>query len=441
MIEKAGVLAKSVAHPLIVADTKCFSARYGGVQNLGGKVLCSLMLEGSTVYGYTDSLGYLNNVRSLGMMSETQDVEYELPSAEQIENTTQLLQNAVMRNNRIATIGFDPEIFMHDGTGKLLPATDFLPNKKAGISASGQGGMNGNTNFAGHVYADGFAAELTTQGHSCLGWQADAVRAGLKQIREEARKKFPSADFLPVTLVEVDPEVMDSMSEEHAALGCMPSFNAYGLHGELPGTGKLLLRRVTGGHVHNGLKTGTPAINDAVAMARACDAIVGVATVSLFEGIEHPSRRKYYGLPGEFRLPKHGFEYRTLSNAWMFHPMLMHVVVDLQRAAVRTATSGIINYFNATPEEVLETVQWCNVKHARLIMERNKGFFVKLMASYYGAQGIALAAFNLFLNGAASKIADPLAVAKNWRLDDYWDPHTHNSRLCWGNLWSKQGIL
>lgn len=354
-----------------------------------------------------------------------------------------IVKSAGRRFPAVTQTGFDPEIFMHDGTGRLLPATDFLPDKKQGISARNQDGLYAE-NYAGAVYADGVAAEFTTQGRPCLGWLCDAVRAGLKQIRHEARKKYPKADFLPVTLVDVEQEMMDRLTDEQAALGCMPSFNAYGLHGDLPATGKLLLQRVVGGHIHSGfdLRWLPLDLNMALRVARTCDAIVGVASVALFDGIEHPMRRRYYGLPGEFRLPKHGFEYRTLSNAWLYHPTIMHLVVDLTRAAVKAAWNGLGQFVQAEQQEVIETVQWCDVKQAKAILERNKAFLIALMQGYYGAgTNTAEHAFETFMNGMASKVKDPLAVAANWRLDDEWFAHTHDSRLTWKTQTHAKGLI
>jgi len=58
------------------------------------------------------------------------------------------------------------------------------------------------------------------------------------------------------------------------------------------------------------------------------------------QNLDEPVRREYYGLAGEYRLPPHGLEYRSLSCAWIFHPKAAATILDLARRVVVYATSG-----------------------------------------------------------------------------------------------------
>lgn len=338
-------------------------------------------------------------------------------------------------------IGFDPEVFMHDGSGKLLMAPAYMPDKRKPWHAIATPGHSDSEDTAGTVYADGVAAEITTTAGSCLGWQTDGVRDGLLSVRYLARLKQPKADFLATTLVELDDAQMNSMTDEQAALGCVPSFNAYGLKGDIPAGGRLLFQRVAGGHIHN--EVPKMDLDAACKVTRVIDKICGVASVALFAGYENPQRRRYYGLPGEFRLPKHGYEYRVLSNCWMWHPTIMNVVVDLERAALRTAWCGLGNCWLADTDEVIETLLYLDVKRAQAILDRNKPMLVALLEMVYGANWspkdeIALAAFNMIRESMGSKVKDPRAISANWRLDDTWMTHAHDSNLSWGKQSWKQ---
>jgi hypothetical protein len=62
--------------------------------------------------------------------------------------------------------------------------------------------------------------------------------------------------------------------------------------------------RTTGGHIHFGI--GKRDDETVSRMVKALDAIIGVACVSLFDGIDDPRRRRMYGLAGEYRLPEYG---------------------------------------------------------------------------------------------------------------------------------------
>ena len=74
----------------------------------------------------------------------------------------------------MCTIGTDPEVFVEDGKGKVLPAFSFLSGKTAPSTyKTGDGAFNGT------YYWDGFQAEFTTPGHiTCLAQMSDTVQAG-----------------------------------------------------------------------------------------------------------------------------------------------------------------------------------------------------------------------------------------------------------------------
>ena len=54
-------------------------------------------------------------------------------------------------------------------------------------------------------------------------------------------------------------------------------------------------------------------------------------------------RRKVYGRAGEYRLPPHGLEYRTLGNFWLRAYPLMALVMGLTRIAVGVSYSSLIS--------------------------------------------------------------------------------------------------
>lgn len=59
-------------------------------------------------------------------------------------------------------------------------------------------------------------------------------------------------------------------------------------------------------------------------------------------------RRKLYGKAGEYRLPKHGLEYRTLSNYWLTAYPLMSFAFGMARLAVSLmADANCDVYFDA----------------------------------------------------------------------------------------------
>ena len=54
-------------------------------------------------------------------------------------------------------------------------------------------------------------------------------------------------------------------------------------------------------------------------------------------------RRKLYGMAGEYRLPAHGIEYRTLSNFWLRSPVLADFVAQMAGMCVGILHTSLMN--------------------------------------------------------------------------------------------------
>lgn len=332
------------------------------------------------------------------------------------------------------TVGSDPEIFVEDDTGKVIPAFEFLGSKSnPNIGPKSVSGGNGEK----PIYWDGFQAEFETKAEGCLGWQVDSVQAGLKGVMQFARKYNPKAKLSSKTVVDVMPEMLKTAKEEHVQFGCMPSLNVYNMKGNT-GDGRETPFRPAGGHIHIGFYEGQYPTEKGMKIAvKALDAILGVACVSLFAKFDNPVRRTMYGLAGEYRLPKHGLEYRTLSNAWLIHPMLMNIVFDVARKAVTFGLKGLLPYWKATEKETVECINRCDVNKAREILNRNKEIFISILKSCYSKHFYSNnngkspeldktmeAIFNMIINGLESVIATPNDIESNWNLNDTWHGHS-----------------
>src|SRR6185369_6959931 len=180
---------------------------------------------------------------------------------------------------------------------------------------------------------------------------------------------------------------------------------------------------------------GKTEMEKAVPIVKALDAIIGVACVSLFAKFDNPKRRRLYGLPGEFRLPKHGIEYRPLSNAWLAHPFITNLVIDVARNVVVLAQKNLFHrVWDAKEEEVVDTILTCNVQKAREILEKNKETFIKILgASYHewAKKNQLEFLFNVFLNGMEWIVKDPHNFTNNWSLNGIWITHSggHNMNV------------
>lgn len=300
--------------------------------------------------------------------------------------------------------GADPEVFVTDEKGVVIPAWEFLPSKQVAKQT--------HTNH----YWDGFQAEFTMRPSPCLNIQNDYMSLGLGVLLHLARRKFPKAQLSIQNTVDVPLEMLLTAAEEHVTFGCQPSLNAYGLQGEEIANPRLLKHRFAGGHIHKGWK-GLTEIR-AREVVKALDALVAVPCVTMFEKLDNPIRRKFYGLPGEHRLPVHGLEYRVLSNAWMSHPAIAQFVRETFRLVSGLAQVHMENVFDYQEAEVVDIILNHDVDGAKKLVKRNLSNYTKLykLAHWEGKptqKGLHL------LQNSVTEFIDPLKFEQNWRFGSW----------------------
>lgn len=311
-------------------------------------------------------------------------------------------------------IGSDPEIFVEDRESKLIPAFDFLGSKAKPSKADNQTGYGGN-----NVYWDGFQAEFDTRPNTCLSYHVDSVRDGLHGVLKHAKKHNKDARLSLKTTMDIPSELLQSAKDEHVQFGCMPSFNVYGMEG-IKNDGRVTPYRSAGGHIHFGI--GKKTQKEIVNGVKALDAILGVACVSLFAKYDDPRRRTMYGLAGEYRLPAHGIEYRTLSNVWLCHPVIMNLVFDLGRKALLFGMKDMMQHWLGDEKETIEVINNCNVDGARAILERNKKTLIAILSTCYG-EATSLQVYNIIMGGLETVIDNPNDLESNWNLNKHWTTH------------------
>lgn len=337
------------------------------------------------------------------------------------------LQNLYPTCSFSGRIGSDPEIFVENGKGQIIPAFNFLGSKQKPNLAP----KRDHAEYKGEnaCYWDGFQAEFTTDHSFCMGWHVDSIQVGLEGIYLAAKAHNKRAKLSTRTVFDIPPEMMLEAQPEHVQFGCMPSLNAYNMHGlDLPGTEVPF--RSAGGHIHL-------SFNDAqfktkemyVKMVKAMDVILGVACVSMFAEFDDVRRREMYGLAGEYRLPPHGLEYRVLSNAWLFHPIIANIVFDLGRTAAMFGAKDLLTHWECSEAETIRIINTCDVKAAREVLERNKELLLKILyVQYYknfhtAAENYAKYAYKVMFQGMDTIIKDIEDIEGNWNLGDKWVSH------------------
>lgn len=325
-------------------------------------------------------------------------------------------------------MGCDPEIFVTHGDGSLFPAFEFLPPKPSAPKESIP------------LFWDGYQAEFCPRAFNCLAWLMDDVRTGLMNTLFEARKKDPTAKLSLKSVFPLSPEELATREEKYINLGCSPSKNAYGER-PLSIDPRTLPWRMAGGHIHFGLPTesgytkrdypltSAGRVSRLPEVVKFLDATLGVISVSLFQGLEDPLRRNFYGRPGEYRMPPHGLEYRVLSNAWLTHPAIAHLTYELGRAFIRMAHLSPIyrDAWKYDEDEVRSIILDLDVKGAQKVMERNSA----VLEGFRGTLEHTVTLKKTLYEGAISIVRDPQDIEKNWELNGHWQTHSDNNEAGW----------
>lgn len=226
-------------------------------------------------------------------------------------------------------LGTDPELFFEQD-GEIIGAEKVLP----------EGGISG-ASGVGKVIIDGIQAELNPAPSHCREVLATNIARCLFSLKAVADQKKVKLSFKQT--VQISQKEMDSLSDKSKQFGCSKSENAHqkdlttGVK-----DGATYFYRSAGGHIHIGMPRTTDMYSETYKafkkeperLVQMLDIIVGNFCVLIDRDEGNKLRRQTYGRAGEFRLPPHGLEYRTLSNFWLQNYTLMSLVFSLARLAV-----------------------------------------------------------------------------------------------------------
>jgi len=254
-------------------------------------------------------------------------------------------------------IGGDPELYLKGGNGLAIPSHRYY------------GDLHRNS-----IVRDGAALELNPTPDSCRDRLVGKMATALHHVQHTVADRM-GATISVDPIVEIDPKELEGAPEDTFEFGCKPDWNAYTQRMQQPTCPPGSMLRYTGGHLHLqvpimtkdrirrylkdeirsdellntgnygygfGSNSNTILINDESQrletfslLAQMADIFIGVPMVAVLGEIHadgEAERRGFYGQAGSFRMPKHGFEYRTLSSrAVLLSPVLTYLVYGLLR--------------------------------------------------------------------------------------------------------------
>jgi hypothetical protein len=207
-----------------------------------------------------------------------------------------------MKVNNV-TLGADPEVFLKDVEGKVVPSYRFIKGTKSKperVSKDIKGLA---------IQYDNVSAEYCIPACANLEEWLKHHNFMLDYIRETIAE--PNGLFVhAVPSVYIEPET--TLDEIAMEAGCEPDFDVYyNAPNSKPDITETLLRS-GGGHIHIGYENPSIQVNNE--LIKAMDLFLGVPSVLLDKDIE---RKQLYGKAGCFRYKKYGVEYRSLSNFWL----------------------------------------------------------------------------------------------------------------------------
>lgn len=231
--------------------------------------------------------------------------------------------------------GCDPEIFFvrrGSKTGKLytVGAEKIIPPE--GLVVEG---------YPKQIVLDGVQAELNPSAQWCRANLGNSIQSSFLKLRKKLAEK-PGLEVSFSSVVKVTRKELETLSPEARLFGCAPSLNWYdqkfGARPRKLANPNKYLKRSAGGHLHFGLNgTGSkpsPLFMERERIVPMLDIILGNTCVIIDRDPFARERRKNYGRAGEYRLPTHGLEYRTLSNFWLRSYQLFGLVTGLGRLAI-----------------------------------------------------------------------------------------------------------
>lgn len=384
---------------------------------------------------------YDNRPEQSVKLLDNPELKAKLEAKLDLYNRTQGFKNLGKTNEMI---GSDPEIFVVGADDKVIPSYEFLKSaKEKDLTLPPHNNIIGGTNAKQEtIFWDGFQGEFNVTANGCLAWTVDSTFLGLKTMLQKAQAYNKDARLTIKSTLDIDSEVLRTAKKEHVEFGCMPSLNIYNMKG-ITLDGRDVPFRSAGGHIHFGLSDRHRSKEQIERYVKALDAILGVACVSLFAKYDDPRRREMYGLAGEYRLPPHGLEYRTLSSAWLSHPLIMNMVFELSRRALSVGENNLLKYWDSTEEETVQCINNCDVDLAREILARNKEQFLSILESHCGDKELALNLYKIYMLGIDSILETPDDLTKNWGLDGTFAGHCngYGMQVCTINQQPKYELL
>lgn len=256
-----------------------------------------------------------------------------------------------MKNNKF-TIGSDPEVFLKkviDGVEVYFPAITVVSGDKYEPTQIDDEGRN--------ILVDNVMLEFNTLPTNNIdGFMNEHINF-LNYLKKEMDTK--GCKISSSAYAEFHPRFLESESAK--LFGCEPDYNAYTKTVNVAPEATVNFRSAAG-HIHVGYDN--PEMGKSLELIKLLDLVLGVPSVVYDKDRD---RRKMYGKAGAFRFKDFGFEYRVLSNYWIFNNRCLRRIYE----GVNKAFSLYENKYKMSPKlekDVISTINNYDITIAKKII-------------------------------------------------------------------------
>jgi hypothetical protein len=233
-------------------------------------------------------------------------------------------------------LGCDPEFFLKNKK-TIVESINIIPPE--GLELGVYGGTP-----PGKIIRDGLQVELNPLPKGCREQIAVEVAISLDALHHKLIKDNSGVSLSFNGVISLSEKEMKNLHDESKKFGCAPSNNIYTKEqSKITVNPENYSYRSAGGHIHLG-HCDSELMRDVFnknteIVIELLDIICGNTCVLVDRDPMQQERRKVYGKAGEYRLPPHGIEYRTLSNFWLNNYQLFGLAFGLARQAVEVAAN------------------------------------------------------------------------------------------------------
>lgn len=252
------------------------------------------------------------------------------------------------------TLGSDPEVFLKkviNGREVFFPAIGIVEGDKYEphpIDGEGRSVLVDNVMLEFNTVPSLEKSQFIKEHQDFLNYISKDMQRENCTISEESFAEF-------------EPHYLDN--EIAQTFGCDPDFNAYTTKANIPPKATVTTRSAAG-HIHVGYDGHDKKTN--LKLIKLLDLTLGVPSV-LYD--KDRDRRKMYGKAGCYRFKPFGFEYRTLSNYWIFSEEYLKKVYEGVEKAFELHKKGV-SLSKKDSNMVIECINTYNTEIAKILINK-----------------------------------------------------------------------